>query len=61
MLEAVAAEWNNKWSLEQIEWAEERYHSLSRTTRKRKQKLTGIPHLNSAGNPELNTAGQETQ
>ncbi|MCJ1346234.1 hypothetical protein MMC31_004449 [Peltigera leucophlebia] len=61
MLEAVAAEWNNKWTLEQIEWVEERYHSLSRATRKRKQELTGIPHLDSASNPELNTAGQGTQ
>ncbi|MCJ1344272.1 hypothetical protein MMC31_002475 [Peltigera leucophlebia] len=61
MLEAVSAEWNNKWTLEQIEWVEERYHSLSRTTRKRKQELTGIPHLDSASNPKLNTAGQGTQ
>ncbi len=32
MLTAVEADWNNKWSLEQIEWVEERYQSLSRTT-----------------------------
>ncbi len=41
ILTAVEADWNNKWSLEQIEWVEERYHSLSRTTRQRKQELTG--------------------
>ncbi len=61
MLTAVEADWNNKWTLEQIEWVEERYYSLSRTTRKRKQELTSIPYLDSASNPELNMAGQETQ
>ena len=32
MLKAVEAEWNNKWTLEQIKWVEERYDILSRTT-----------------------------
>ena len=54
MLKAVEADWNNKWTLEQIEWVEERYHSLSRTTRKRKQQLTGILNSDSVSNPETN-------
>ncbi len=55
MLKAVEADWNNKWTLEQIEWVEERYHSLSRTTRKQKQQLTGIPNSDSTSNLETNT------
>ena len=54
ILKAVKADWNNKWTLEQIEWVEERYDPLSRTTRKRKQELTGTPNLPS--NLEPNTA-----
>ncbi len=50
MLKAVEADWNNKWTLEQIKWVEERYDTLSRTTRKRKQQLTGIPNLDSPSN-----------
>ncbi len=30
MLKAVEVDWNNKWTLEQIEWVEERYHSKHR-------------------------------
>ena len=56
MLEAIAAEWNNQWTLEQIEWVEERYDSWSRTTRKCKQQLTSIPNLDSFSNSELYTA-----
>ena len=56
MLEAVQAGWNNKWTLEQIEWVEERYHSSFRTTRERKQQLAGIPNLDSPSNPEPHTA-----
>ena len=55
MLKAVEADWNNKSSLEQIAWVEEHYHSLSRTTRKQKQQLTGILNLDFANNPETNT------
>ena len=50
MLKAVEAKWNNKWTLEQIKWVEERYDILSKTTRKRKQELTGITNFESAGN-----------
>ena len=50
MLKAVKAKWNNKKTLEQIKWVEERYNILFRTTRKRKQKLTGIINFESAGN-----------
>ncbi len=54
MLEAVTAKWKNKWSLEQIKWVEECYHSLSRATWKQKQQLTGIPNSDFASNPKTN-------
>ena len=50
MLKTVKAKWNDEWTLKQIKWVEERYNILSRTTRKRKQELTGIINFNSAGN-----------
>ena len=54
MLEAVAAEWNDEWTLEQIKWVEKRYHALSTVTRQRKQELTGTQNFDSASNPETN-------
>ena len=56
ILKAVEADWNNKWTLEQIKWVEERYNSLSRITCKRKQQLIGITNFDSPGNPEPHTA-----
>ncbi len=61
MLETIAADWYDEWTLKQIKWIEERYHTLSRITHKCKQELTVILHLNSASNHELNTARQGTQ
>ncbi len=61
MLEAIAANWYDDWTLEQIKWVEKCYHIFSTVTYKCKQKLTGIPHLKSTSNLELNTAGQRTQ
>ena len=56
MLEAVAAEWNDEWTLEQIKWVERRYRALSTITRQRKQQLTGIPNPDSLSNPEIYAA-----
>ena len=50
MLEVLIAEWNNKWTLEQIKYVEECYDSLSRTTRKHKQQITGIPNFDYLSN-----------
>lgn len=55
MLEAVAAEWYDEWTLEQIQWVERHYKALSRITRDRKQELTGISDVNSASNLEPDT------
>lgn len=56
MLKAIDSEWNNKWTLEQISWVEDRYSTLSIITRKRKQEHTGIPNLDCPGHLEPNTA-----
>lgn len=56
MLKAVDSEWNNKWTLEQISWVEDRYSTLSRITRKRKQEHTGIPNLDCPSHLEPNIA-----
>ena len=54
MLEAIATDWYNEWTLEQIKWVEKHYHTLSTVTRQRKQELTGISYLDSASNPKTN-------
>ncbi len=61
MLKAVAANWNNEWTLEQIKCVQERYHTLFRVTCQRKQKLTGTPNFDSTSNLEPNTAEQQTK
>ena len=53
VLEAVATEWYDEWTLEGIKWVEKRYHALPTVTRQRKQKLTDIPNLDSPINSEL--------
>ena len=58
MLDTIASNWYDEWTLKQIVWVEKRYHTLSTVTRQRKQELTGTYHLDSASNPELYTAGQ---
>ncbi len=52
MLEAIAADWYDEWTLKQIKWVEKRYHALSTVTRQCKQELTGIPNVDSVSNPE---------
>ena len=48
MLKAVAFEWNDKWTLKQINWAERQEHTLFRITRIRKQELTNIVESNNS-------------
>ncbi len=40
MLKAIQSEWNNKWTLDQIKWVEDRFSTMSRITRKRQLELT---------------------
>ena len=54
ILEVIAADWYDEWTLKQIKWVEKRYHTLSTVTRQRKQELTSISNVDSASNPETN-------
>ena len=42
MLKVVQFEWNNKWTLKQINWAEDHEYTLFRITSKRKRELKSI-------------------
>lgn len=53
MIKAVNEKWNNKWSLKQINQVKKRYNNLSKTTCKRKQKLTDIVDLASNFVPNM--------
>ena len=58
MLRAAKTDWHNKWTIEQSEWVEERYNTLSKMTVKRKQELTGTTNspINAANIPFVPTA-----
>lgn len=48
IIEAINKDWNNKWSLEQINQIKEHYYILSKTTCERKTELIGIPNLDNS-------------
>ncbi len=52
MLKIVEANWNGEWTIEQIQWTEWQYKTLSRITRKCKQELTGILDVDCTTNLE---------
>ncbi len=52
MLKVVETNWNNEWTIEQIQWVERQYKTLFKITCKRKQELTGISDVDSTSNLE---------
>lgn len=48
MLKTIEADWYDMWTLDQIKWVENRYHTLSRHTLKHKQEL-----MDTATNPSV--------
>ena len=54
MLQAVNADWHDKWTMEQIQWVERRYHNLFPMILERKQELIGATNsLTNTANPSI--------